>query len=96
MTNPPKVHAFRLGEIEMVAISQEDYDQLLGTRRRMGAQGNRLRGLRTQLDLAQDRLERISELVRTGHTADNGCDSDCLKCAIVALLVDPSHTVEDA
>ncbi|MFI6484779.1 hypothetical protein ACIBH1_43140 [Nonomuraea sp. NPDC050663] len=85
MNNAPNVHAFRLGDVEMVAMSQDDY-HLLGARRQMGAQGNRLRGLRTQLDQAQARLDRISELVKAGHTP---CDHDCVRCAVAALIDEP-------
>ncbi|MFI6908410.1 hypothetical protein ACIBKY_44620 [Nonomuraea sp. NPDC050394] len=88
MGKAPKPYPFRLGDLDMVAMSLEEYERLLGTRRQIGAQATRIRTLKLQLDLTSDRLAKVEALLRAHEESDGSCDGDCCARAIAQAITD--------
>ncbi|TVZ83215.1 hypothetical protein [Streptomyces sp. BK340] len=104
----PEPRHITLGGREAVALTVEEYAQLVASRRQIGGQSARVRVLAQQVKRTERLLDELEALVgvptafcRTpdegagrratadchgGHGTTGGMDTDCLRCAIAALL----------
>ncbi|SOE06862.1 hypothetical protein [Streptomyces sp. Ag109_G2-15] len=104
----PEPRHITLGGREAVALTVEEYAQLIASRRQIGGQSARVRVLAQQVKRTERLLEELEALVggptAACRTADEGAgrqaaadchghhdttgdtDTDCLRCAIAALL----------
>ncbi|MEU6369235.1 hypothetical protein ABZ876_26705 [Streptomyces sp. NPDC046931] len=104
----PRPSHITLGGREAVALTLEEYEQLIASRRQIGGQSARVRVLGQQAKRTERLLQELEALVgatapacRTqdeeagfpraaecrGHQGATGDgDTDCLRCAIAALL----------
>ncbi|MFJ8862328.1 hypothetical protein ACIRD8_28350 [Streptomyces sp. NPDC102451] len=111
MTRRPQPRRITLGGREAVALTLQEYERLLASRRQIGGQSARVRVLGRQVKQAEQLLQELETLAavpdegcgrggegrspcmapRTtaGTTADDastGTGTDCLRCAIAALV----------
>ncbi|MFJ3231053.1 hypothetical protein [Streptomyces sp. NPDC086787] len=87
-----------LGGREAVALTVEEYEQLMASRRQIGGQSARVRVLAQQAKRTEQLLQDLESLVaapldchehpRAAEPCDTaaGADSACLRCAIAARL----------
>ncbi|MFH8774538.1 MULTISPECIES: hypothetical protein [unclassified Streptomyces] len=104
----PEPRHITLGGREAIALTMEEYAQLIASRRQIGGQSARVRVLAQQVKRTERLLDELEALVggptAVCRTPDEGAvrratadchgdhgttgapDTDCLRCAIAALL----------
>ncbi|MFG2658470.1 hypothetical protein [Streptomyces sp. NPDC048425] len=105
MARHPQPRHITLGGREAVALSLEEYEQLIASRRQIGGQSARVRVLAQRVKEGEELLREIKALVgcpshgchglpdrrgnegRGGESGERATDSDCLRCALAALLL---------
>ncbi|MEU8632750.1 hypothetical protein AB0C38_11315 [Amycolatopsis sp. NPDC048633] len=90
---PPKPRRIRVDGDELVVLTGRAYENLASHRRQAGAQGARIRALRTQLDQLStfvDRLERTAaDLPECKPMPCAACaGAECARDALLAALAD--------
>lgn len=84
-----------LGGREAVALTMEEYEHLLASRRQIGGQSAKVRVLALQAKRTRRLLEELEELLgectpdacaASSRDADGTADADCPRCALAALL----------
>ncbi|MEV5980985.1 hypothetical protein [Streptomyces sp. NPDC052114] len=77
-----------LGGRDAVALTPEEYDQLVASRRQIGGQSAKVRVLAQQAKRIEGLLRDLEEL--TGECTEAACaavtEADCPRCALAALL----------
>lgn len=102
MTGRPQPRRITLGGREAVALTPQEYERLLASRRQIGGQSARVRALGRQMRQAEQLLRDIEALVTApeqgcgrGAEARGPCataegayagGTGCLRCAVIALL----------
>ncbi|WP_405592039.1 hypothetical protein [Streptomyces sp. NBC_01092] len=101
MARHPQPRRITLGGHEAVALTVEEYEQLMASRRQIGGQSARVRVLGQQVKRTEQLLQDLETLVaappaRCREQAGTACagdavtrtdtDTGCLRCAIAALL----------
>ncbi|MFJ2771051.1 hypothetical protein [Streptomyces sp. NPDC087300] len=88
-------HHITLGGREAVALTVDEYEQLVASRRQIGGQSARVRVLAQQAKRTERLVRELEELVEDcagdgacGDTARLGAlpEGECLRCAVAALL----------
>ncbi|MFF4569512.1 hypothetical protein [Streptomyces sp. NPDC001410] len=104
----PEPRHITLGGREAVALTMEEYAQLIASRRQIGGQSARVRVLAQQVKRTERLLDELEALVggpttvcgtrdegpgrrampdcHVNHGTTGDTDTDCLRCAIAALL----------
>jgi hypothetical protein len=103
----PQPRRITLGGREAVALTVEEYEQLIASRRQIGGQSARVRVLAQQAKRTEQLLRELETLVQdptdchgqdgavppecpapcpAGRAAEWDEGTDCLRCAIAALL----------
>lgn len=77
-----------LGGREAVALTVQEYEQLIASRRQIGGQSARVRVLSQQAKRTEELLRELESLVaaRVDCREPHSADTDCLRCAIAARL----------
>ncbi|MEU0005676.1 hypothetical protein ABZ079_15660 [Streptomyces sp. NPDC006314] len=107
MARHPQPRRITLGGREAVALTVEEYEQLIASRRQIGGQSARVRVLAQQVKRTERLLHELETLVdnpadrheqngtvpsecpascSTARAAEWDAGTDCLRCAIAALL----------
>ncbi|MFG1671406.1 hypothetical protein [Streptomyces sp. Y7] len=101
MARHPQPRRITLGGREAVALTVEEYEQLIASRRQIGGQSARVRVLGQQVRRTEQLLRDLETLVArplpacreqqgTACAAEAGTQTDadpgCLRCAVAALL----------
>ncbi|QWB21242.1 MULTISPECIES: hypothetical protein [Streptomyces] len=91
MARQPQPRRITLGGREAVALTLEEYEQLIASRRQIGGQSARVRALGQrvrQTERLLDDLETLLAATPEGceRADDDAADVTCLRCAIAALL----------
>ncbi|QTD96546.1 hypothetical protein [Streptomyces cyanogenus] len=84
MPSHPQPRRITLGGREAVALTPEEYEQLVASRRQIGGQSARVRVLAQQARRTERLLHDLETLIDTrGGTCP---DPGCLRCAVAELL----------
>ncbi|MFE5814382.1 hypothetical protein ACFQ6S_13400 [Streptomyces sp. NPDC056479] len=101
MARHPQPRRITLGGREAVALTVEEYEQLMASRRQIGGQSARVRVLGQQVKRTEQLLQDLETLVAAppercreqpgamcadGGTTQADADRGCLRCAVAALL----------
>ncbi|MET8684541.1 hypothetical protein ABZV77_10045 [Streptomyces sp. NPDC004732] len=93
MTRPPQPRHITLGGHEAVALTPQEYERLIVSRRQVGGQSARVRVLAQRVKQSEELLRQIEALI--GQSED-GCPGphmsagrgvgSCLRCELATLL----------
>ncbi|MYW41846.1 hypothetical protein GT045_02340 [Streptomyces sp. SID486] len=101
MARTPQPRHITLGGREAVALTREEYDQLIASRRQIGGQSARVRVLAQQAKRTEQLLHDLEALIASqgedctgrAHTSSAPCaestsaqTGSCLRCELAALL----------
>jgi hypothetical protein len=103
MARHPALRTTQLDGAEVVLVPRADYEGLDASRRQVGAQANRIRGLQQRLAAMStflDELEKSAAAASTGHHphhAGNCHDSEdgCVADAMLAMLKERPDSARD-
>ncbi|MET8981823.1 hypothetical protein ABZX85_40145 [Streptomyces sp. NPDC004539] len=90
MARSPQPRRITLGGREAVALTVEEYERLVASRRQIGGQSARVRVLAQQARRTERLLTELESLIGARTPCHPRPDAppaeDCLRCAVAALL----------
>ncbi|QKW25571.1 hypothetical protein HUT11_05095 [Streptomyces seoulensis] len=87
MAKRPQPRRITLGGREAVALTVEEYEQLIASRRQIGGQSARVRVLAHEAKRTEQLVHDLESLIGPPHeSCAHEPDTTCLRCAVAALL----------
>jgi hypothetical protein len=82
----PQPRRITLGGREAVALTVEEYEQLIASRRQIGGQSARVRVLAHEAKRTEQLLHDLESLIGPTDHGPHEPDTTCLRCEVAALV----------